>query len=75
MIEAPNYELKGAIIAKYGTLSRGALEFRNAGLPNMDHFRLSRILHGRCRVRRDEMRVIAWKLQRSITDLFGNNAN
>ena len=75
MIQAPNYHLKGVIIAKYGTLSKAALEFKEGGLLNMDHFRLSRIIHGRCVPRQKEKRVIAWKLQMSIKELFRGNGS
>jgi hypothetical protein len=73
MIQAPNYHLKGVIIAKYGTLSNAAREFKEGGLLNMDHFRLSRIIHGRCIAKQEEMRIISWKLQMPIRELFRGN--
>jgi hypothetical protein len=71
MILEPNYRLKAEIIAKYGTLTNGAREFQKAGL-SIDHFRLSRLIHGRGIPTPKEKRMIAWKLQRSIDELFNN---
>ena len=60
----PNLRLKGLTIEKYETLTKGAREFW------MDEFRLSRIIHGRAEAKRQEMRIISWKLQRAIKELF-----
>jgi hypothetical protein len=67
MREQPNLRLKAEIIATYGTLTNGA---RRMGLK--DEFRLSRLIHGRAKPTPREMRVIAWKLQRPIRELFPN---
>jgi len=60
----PNFELKGLIIARYGTQASAALDFE------MDEFRLSRIIHRRAAPSPEERKRIAWKLQRPIVDLF-----
>ena len=60
----PNLRLKGLIIAKYGTQASAALDFE------IDEFRLSRIIHRRAAPSHEERKMIAWKLQRPIGDLF-----
>jgi hypothetical protein len=60
----PNLRLKGLIISKYGTQASAALDFE------MNEFRLSRIIHRRAAPSPEERRMIAWKLQRPIVDLF-----
>lgn len=67
MRERPNLRLKAEIIAAYGTLTNGA---RRMGLK--DEFRLSRLIHGRAKPTPEEMRMIAWRLQKSIRELFPN---
>jgi len=67
MQHRPNYELKGLIIAKYGTLFRGAQDF------GLREDRLSRIVHGRVHPSDSEKRRISLKLQRQISELFPEN--
>ena len=67
MITEPNNRLKGQLIEKYGRLNLCALD-----IP-IDYYRLSRIISGVVQPTQDEKRRIAWKLQRPITELFGNN--
>lgn len=65
MISEPNNRLKGKLIEKYGKLTAGALDIE------IDYYRLSRIISGIVTPRQDEKRRIAWKLQSSISELFG----
>ena len=70
MITNRNHTLKAEIIGQGWKLTDFALELRKAGLKSMDLWTLSSIIAGRRRVRDEEKRLIAWKLQKPIKDLF-----
>ena len=61
-----NKLLKLAIIEKFDTQHKAAAAF------GIRPDRLSRIVTLRVKPSAEEKRLIAWKLQRSIEDLFGN---
>ncbi|UCG11526.1 MAG: hypothetical protein JSU72_13420 [Deltaproteobacteria bacterium] len=61
-----NKALKIAIIERFDTQHRAAAEF------GIRPDRLSRIVTRRVKPSAEEKRIIAWKLQRSIDELFGN---
>ena len=59
-----NKRLKGCIYEKFDSQVEAAGEFE------MDEYRLSRIIHGRATPRRDEIRRIAKRLKRKISEIF-----
>jgi hypothetical protein len=63
-MKKPNLRLKALIIEHYGSQALGAKAF------GINEFRLSRIIHNRAQPNAKEKRMIAWKLQRKISDLF-----
>ncbi|MDX2445986.1 MAG: hypothetical protein QNK29_02170 [Desulfobacterales bacterium] len=65
----PNLNLKADLIRKYGTITAAARDISNDEI-ELTEFRLSRIIHGRAKVLPEERRVIAWKLQKPIAELF-----
>ena len=64
-----NSFLKGLIIQRYGTQKSFLIALEDGGL-SMGEARLSRIIHRRAKPTPEEVRMIAWKLQRSIGELF-----
>jgi hypothetical protein len=70
MITDRNYTLKAEIVGQGWKLTDFALALNKAGLPGMDLWVLSSIIAGRRRARPEEIRMIAWKLQKPIKDLF-----
>jgi hypothetical protein len=69
VVGKPNFTLKGALIERFGTITRAAQEVSSDEL-EIDQFRLSRLIHGRATARPEERRIIAWKLQRPISEIF-----
>ena len=69
MIKEPNFTLKAALIKKYGTIANAARDISTDDL-DIDQYRISRIIHRRTTPLPKERRVIAWKLQKPITELF-----
>jgi len=61
-----NRKLKAAIILRCGTVAKAAREC------GMREDRLSRIIHNRVKPRPDEKRALAWRLQKPLGELFGN---
>ena len=61
-----NRKLKAAIILRCGTVAKAAREC------GMREDRLSRIIHNRVKPKQSEKRALAWRLQRPIEALFGN---
>ncbi len=59
-----NKKLKALIVGRFGSQAEAAQRF------NMPEIRLSRIIHARVVVRPEEKRVIAWKLQCRIAEIF-----
>jgi hypothetical protein len=59
-----NLVLKAELIRKFGCIADAA---DNLGIPAV---RLSRVIHGAVKVRPEEKRDIAWRLQKSISELF-----
>jgi hypothetical protein len=70
MLGEVNRVVKAECILKYGTLTSAARAFKAAGLPNMDTFRLSRLIHGKSRLRPHERKVISQVLNRKAAELF-----
>ncbi len=68
-MQGPNYKLKGLLIAADGTLTVAArkVEIRED--------RLSRIIHNRVKPSREECQRIAWRLQRSVKEIFGGSGD
>lgn len=68
-MNAPNFYLKGFLIQRDGSIvaAARALEMRED--------RLSRVIHRRVKPSPEEKRRISWHLQRSISELFGDNDN
>ncbi len=67
-----NNKLKGLIIERYGTQKDFLVALEDAGFSMCEAW-LSRILHRRARPNAAEKRQIAWRLQRSAKELFGEN--
>jgi hypothetical protein len=63
----PNYRLKAKIIEKWGTISAAAVDL------GIRQDRLGRIIHNRVVPNPREKRSLAWKLQTSISELFGED--
>ena len=59
-----NLVLKAELIRKFGRLADAADAL---GIPAV---RLTRVIHGAVKIRPEEKREIAWKLQKSIIELF-----
>lgn len=62
-----NRKLKAAIIIGCGTVAKAA---RQCGIRED---RLSRIIHRRVNPKPEEKRKLAWKLQKPISELFGDS--
>lgn len=70
MITDRNYRLKAEIIEQGWQMTDFALALKKAGLDGMDIYKLSHIIAGRRQARPEEMRMISWKLQKKISELF-----
>ena len=66
-VKEPNFYLKGLLISKYGTVFNAAQDL------NIREDRLSRIYYNRVHPSAEELRRLAWKLQKPISELFGEN--
>jgi hypothetical protein len=63
-MKEPNFKLKGMLIAKYGSIYKASQDL------DIREDRLSRIYYRRVKPSKSELRIIAWKLQKSISELF-----
>ncbi|MHC4160054.1 MAG: hypothetical protein ACYSSO_13360 [Planctomycetota bacterium] len=70
MITDRNYRLKAEIIEQGWQMTDFALALNKAGLDGMDIYKLSHIIAGRRQAKPEEVRMIAWKLQKPISALF-----
>lgn len=66
-MDEPNLIVKSLLILKDGSITESC---RKMGI---DFQRMSRIIHGRVKVRPEEKRAIAWHLQKPIDELFEND--
>jgi len=64
-MQHPNLYLKSCFILKDGSLTESCRKME------MDYNRLSRIINRRVEAKSEEMRQIAWYLQKSMEELFG----
>ena len=69
MSNKPLFGLKGKLITQFGTLTQAARVFADAGL-SINEARLGRLIHRRAVFTPEEKRVMAWKLQKPISELF-----
>ena len=69
MSNKPLFGLKGKLITQFGTLTQAARDLADAGV-NINEARLSRLIHRRAVFTPEEKRVISWKLQKPIVELF-----
>jgi hypothetical protein len=63
-MDKANFKLKASIIEAFGSQVTAAREFK------IREDRLSRIIHSRVHPTPEEKRIIAWKLQKKIDELF-----
>jgi hypothetical protein len=70
-MQKPNLALKAAIIETDATLKNFVIQLDGrSGAEKLTEQRLGRIIHHRSEATDEEKRVISWRLQKPITEIF-----